>query len=134
GVSRDAAAKHLENAEARAPFDEIGLHVAGFGGENIFLQPVVEVGVAAESAKEAHGGVRVDIDEAGHDDFAGGVNGARGGETRCNFVLGADGDDGVTANGDSAGIVDVARGVHGDDDGVGDENVGAAAGLNWRLR
>src|SRR5579875_3948642 len=70
GVSGDAAPNHFQHAEARAQFDEIGSDVAGFGGKNVLLQPVVEGEVVGEAAKESHGGVTVAVDEAGHDDFA----------------------------------------------------------------
>ncbi|HEY6002518.1 MAG TPA: hypothetical protein VIV57_06555, partial [Anaeromyxobacter sp.] len=62
GESRRAAEHHFQRGEARAGADEIGRDVAGFGGEDELLEPVLQAHVVGDAAKERHGGVGVGVD------------------------------------------------------------------------
>ena len=115
GESRDAAANLFRRRQARAPADELLIHILGFGRENIFVEPVIERDVIVQAAKQRHGDVGVAIDEPGQDEGAFGIDGLRSGVLGFEFGARTDGDDGVSPHGHGAVVEDSAGGVHGDD-------------------
>ncbi len=124
GVAGDAAAQHFEHAEARSPGDEILGYVASFGGENVFLEPVVEREVVGDSAEQAHRGVRVAVDQAGENEGAARVDDFCGVELRFDFGPRTHRNDRIASNGNGAVFDDPLLGVHCDDGAAGDENIG----------
>ena len=51
GEGGDAGADLLGGGEAGAPADEVFVHVFGFGGEDVFVEPVGEGDVVVQAAK-----------------------------------------------------------------------------------
>ena len=115
--------------EARGPDDEVFGDVASFGGKNIFIEPFIEREIVGDAAKEAHSGVSVGIDQAGHDDAAVGVDYFGGVVARFDFGGFSDGDDRIGADCDGTVFDYPALGAHGDDCAVRDEEVGFLFGL-----
>ncbi len=92
-----------------------GVHVLGFGGEDEFLQPVLQAEVVGDAAEQAHGGVGVGVDQAGRKDGFGPVEALLRLELRVDLRLRADPRDVVAHDGDGAVFDHAPRGVHGDD-------------------
>ena len=67
----DAPQKHFATGEPRAVAHEIFRNVGRFGGPDVPLQPVHERQVVGEAAHEGHGGVGVQVDEAGNEKMVG---------------------------------------------------------------
>ena len=65
-----SATQHFEKTQPSGPDDKILGHVSRFGRKNIFVEPFVERKVVGNAAEQAHGRVRVAVDQAGHDDAA----------------------------------------------------------------
>src|SRR5438270_9757429 len=70
-VSRRAAANHLSQAETSSDSHEFFGYILGFGGKNIFSQPLLQIEIVGEPTKQSHWYVRVAVDEPGNDDLAG---------------------------------------------------------------
>src|ERR1700728_741096 len=129
----DAAAEHFEDAETRAPEDEILGYVACFGGEDVSLEPVVERMVFGDAAEQAHGGVHVAVDHARHQDAAPGVDRLCGPDFRFQLYAGADRGDGVAFDGDCAVFDDAPFGVHRDDGAAADQEIHSAPQEYWAM-
>ena len=81
---------------------------------------------AAHGLDETVARMRVSVDQAGHDDFAAGIDRRRS-LMRCqDFFRGADCDDPVLLDGDGTVLDDPALRVHRHDDAIGDDDVGHA--------
>jgi hypothetical protein len=67
----DAAAQHLGAGEQRAVADEGGRDMLRLGGPDGFLQPAHQRQIVGDAAHQRHGGMRVQVDQAGdqHDVF-----------------------------------------------------------------
>ncbi len=63
GEGRGTAEKHFETRQAGAPANEVRSDVAGFGGKDVFLEPVLQPQVVRDAAEQDHSGVRVGIDQ-----------------------------------------------------------------------
>jgi hypothetical protein len=66
----DAALHHFLSGEAAAFVHEFRAHQAAFKRPHLFLQPVHQTKVRADAAKQIHGGVRMQVNETRHHDFA----------------------------------------------------------------
>jgi hypothetical protein len=97
-----------------SPFDEVFRHVLCFGGEDVLLQPVVQGMVVGEPAKEAHGRMRMAIDQPREDQRAAGVNRSKGPMLRFDFGSLADCCNKPVAYGGCAVLDHTALCVHGD--------------------
>ena len=101
-------------AQARSPGDEIFGDVARFRRKDVLVQPVVEGEIVGDSAKEAHCGVGVAVDQAWQYERAVRI------DRLCRIVLGfefrarADGHNRIAANGHGAVVDHAALSVHGD--------------------
>ncbi len=89
-IGRDAAADHLDQAQPRSPLDKVFGHVLRFGGEDIFLEPVVEGMVVSKATEQAHGRVRMAVYESGEDQRAAGVDRSTGAMARFDIGSPAD--------------------------------------------
>ena len=124
GVGGDSAAQHFEDAQARAPENEIFGDVPRFGGEDVALQPVVERMVFGNAAEQTHRGVRVAVDHAGQDERAAGVDRLfRVAGFRFEIGALADRSDGVALDRDAAILDHAELGVHGDHRSAADEQI-----------
>ncbi len=120
-VRRRPGFNHLEGGEPRSRPHELGRDRLGLGGKDVLLQPVHEREIVREPAVQDHRGVRVRVDEAGHDGLAGGVNRLRRSKPGRNRVGGIDGDDVAAVHRDRPGRQDTAGRIDGDDDPAGDD-------------
>ena len=139
-ISGNATANHLGHAQARAPLDEVLGDVLGLGGEDVFLQPIIEGVVVGEAAEQAHGCVGVPVDQAGQDQcaacvlyrFPGLIPGFDSGSL-------ANRGDRPVADGDCAVFDHTAVCIHSDERAAADEKVRAIHGpeplfhCEWRL-
>jgi hypothetical protein len=66
-----AALEHLGGGEAHAVVDELRRDVTALPWPDLALQPHLERDVVGHTAEEGHRGVRVGVDEAGHQRVAG---------------------------------------------------------------
>ena len=83
-------------------------------GKDVGVQPVVEGEIFGDAAEQAHGGVAVAIDQAGHYDRAAGIDDFCRLVFRFDFSAWADCYYRIGANGYGAVVEDEALGVHGD--------------------
>ena len=122
-VRGDAAAQHLEHSEFGPPIDKIRSHVARFRRENILLKPFVEREVVGQSAKQAHRGVGVTVNQPRHHERAMRINRLRGFESALDFRTRAYGDNRIAANGYRAVFNHSPLRVHGDDSSTGNQQI-----------
>jgi hypothetical protein len=64
---------HFGTAEQRARMHLFWVQ-QGLGGKNVVVEPVHQRQVVGQAPEQGHGGVGVGVDQAGHDDAAGGVD------------------------------------------------------------
>ncbi len=103
---------HLQARQARAPQHEIRRHILGFRGEDEFIEPVLQLHVVGDAAKQRHGGVGVRVDQARHQDVVRAVEM----HARLKLFLDvgalADAHDALAANGHCSVINQVVMRVH----------------------
>ena len=61
-VGRRATADHFRESESRARTDEFLSDVFCFSGKDVFRQPVLQIEIVGESAKQRHRNMRVSVD------------------------------------------------------------------------
>src|SRR5207247_4135170 len=111
-VGRGAAAQHLSEAQARAYADKIFSDVLGFGGKDVFREPLLQIQVVCQPAKQSHRHMRVTIDEARDDYLAVGVHYFARSIGSIDFGGAADGNDAAALAGNRAVFDHLARLVH----------------------
>ena len=109
-----AVADELKAREARGVADALRRE-RRLGGEDVVLKPLHEREVVGVAAQDAHGDVRVAVDEAGEDHGLSEVADGLGGMAGAEIGGGADVGDFGSGDKDRAVAEDVARGVLGDD-------------------
>ena len=129
GEGSGAREHHFEAGQARAPENEIGGDVAGFGGKDVMLKPVLQSEVVGDAAKQGHGRVGVSVDEAGDEDRFGPVEMMDRGVAGIDVRAGVDGNDVRATNGDCAIFDDAVLRVHGDDVAGGPDLIGRLRGM-----
>ena len=88
GESRHTPANLFRRRKARSPTDKFFVHVLLLGGEDVFVEPIIERYVVVKTPKQSHGNVSVAIDESGQDQLAFGVDRLGGGILGFQFVRG----------------------------------------------
>jgi hypothetical protein len=115
---------HFGTAEQRA-----GMHLVriqqGFGREDVLVEPGHQRQVVGQTPKQGHGGVGVAVDQAGHDDAAVGIDRLFCSH-RSDFGCRTDRRNHLPADRHRPIVNDMAMGIHGQDDAVGDQ-----AGRRW---
>ena len=114
GVRGGAGQRHFEARQAGTPADKLGVDVAGFGGEDVVLEPVLQAFVVGDAAEQRHGGVGVGVDEAGGEDGAAGVEALFRLVVAVDLAAFPDSRDATVAYGHGAVGDDAMGGVHGD--------------------
>ncbi len=122
GERRDAGADHLGAGDARAQLDELRRDEFALDGHQV-AQPDVEAQVVVQATHEGHGDVGVGVDQAGHDDCVGAVDGFRGLIGAGDLVRRADGNDGIAADGHRAVLEHVVLLVHRHDGSAAQQDV-----------
>ena len=105
-VGRCAAANHFRQAQTRADADKVFGDVLGFGRKNIFREPLLQVEVVSDAAKQSHRHVRVTVDEAGNHNLPAGVDDFTSRVTAVYFGSLANGNDSTALDRDSTIVYD----------------------------
>jgi len=92
-------------------------------GKIYFLKPFVEREVVGQSAKQAHRGVRVTVNQARHHNRAMRIDRLRGLESALDLGTRAYCDDRIAANGYRAVFNHSPLCVHGDDSSTGNQQI-----------
>ena len=101
--------EHLEAREAGAHAHEVLVDVLGLGREDVTFEPVHQVEIVGEAAKENHRGVRVRVDESRQDDPAARIDPLGVRMPGLDFAGGPYLDDASTGDGDRAALDDGPR-------------------------
>ena len=86
-IGRCSTPDHLSQTQPRTGPHELLIDILSLCRKDVFGQPVVEVEIVRDAAKQRHGDVGVSIDEAGYDDLAGSVDGSFGTNAGRSFSL-----------------------------------------------
>src|SRR5436853_1867409 len=121
-ICRNSAADHLDHTQPRSPRDKVFCHVLCFRGEDVFLQPVIE-GMVVEPAEQAHGRVRVAVDQPGQYQCAASVDRSPSPMPRFNIAWLADGRKRAVTYGDRTVFDDTALCIHRDKRAVADKQI-----------
>ena len=127
--ARDAGTDHLGASKRRSKAHELRRHELALDRHHVAHEPHIEPQVVGKPAQQRHRHVRVRVDEAGHDQLPRAVNPLGRLERRRR---GSDGDDAVAGNGNAAGFMDSEPLVHGEDEGVSEQDIAARG--HWDLR
>ena len=123
GVRGRAAEQHFEAGQSRAPADEIGRDVLLLGGENVFLEPILQTQIVGDSAEQRHRRVAVGVDEAGRDEIVGPVDTLFRLKALFDLRPDAHAHYAIAADRDGAVLDEPPLRVHGDDVAGGDDVV-----------
>ena len=99
-AGRDSAAKHLRCGEQGAVADECPRHVLALRWPDRFLEPAHQGKIVRNAAHQGHRGMRVQIDQAGHEYVFRQINAMLGRELTCRHFLRQDRHDGAAPHGD----------------------------------
>ncbi len=109
--------------QPRAPAHKFLGDVRGFGGEDVFSQPVIERDVVMQSTKKRHRHVGMPIDKTWHHKLAPGVDGLRASVFGFDLAAWTDRHDRVTFNGYRAIVIDSSGTVHGQHEAAVDDQI-----------
>ena len=117
-AGRRSAQQHLGTGEPCAQPDRDRIDVAGFGRENVVVEPLLERQIIGQPAEQGHGQMGVQVDEAGHHDAAAGIDRLAGRWERLTRLGLPHLPDPAVRDGHCAALVDVKGRIHGDDDTI----------------
>ena len=117
-----AGQDHFSTGQQGAGFDLVVIE-PGFGRENMVLEPVHQRQVVGHAAKTGHGRMGMGVDQPGQDDAAFGIQGSRG-RPGGGFRHGTGGGDLGSVDGQVSGVEFTALGIHGQEPGIDDQDVG----------
>src|SRR5205807_840622 len=92
--------------------DEFFGDVFGLGGKDVFCEPLLQVEIVGQPAKQRHRHVRVAVDEAGDDDLTGGIHDFARGVPLFNIAGPTDGFDASSFDRDRAVVNHASRAIH----------------------
>ena len=110
GEGHRSGGQHFGQGELRAQIDVVGGQF-GLDGEHMVVEPLLQHIVIGIAPHQGHGGVGMGVDQAGHGDLAGAVQGAGGG--LCGNT-GADKGDAAVPYADAGVFQNAVIVVHGD--------------------
>ena len=123
-IGRRPAPDHLDQPQPGARSHEFACDVPGFGGEDIFRQPLLQVEIIGDAAEERHGDMGVGVDQSRQDGFS-----PCDDRAPCPVLPGfecrriSDFDDALPADGDKTIFIEMTIAVHGDDSAPDNQQV-----------
>ena len=124
GETGDAGADHLGAGQLGAQVHEFGGNELALHRHHIAEQPHVQAQVVSQAAQQGHRRVAVRVDQPRHQHLAAAVDDLGCRELAAQLRFGPDRGDVIALHRDRAGFVLGQRRVHGQDDGVGEEQRG----------
>ena len=125
GKAGRAGADHLGAGQLGAQMHEFGGNELALHRHHVAEQPHVQAQVVGQAAQQGHRRVAVRVDQPRHQHLAAAVDDLGRRELRPQLGFGPDRGDVIALHRDRAGFVLGQRRVHGQDDGVGEEQRGS---------
>ena len=133
-VGGRAAANHFGESEPCADAHELFGNILRFSREDVFRQPLLQIKIVCQPAKERHRHVRVAVDETGNDDLAARINRLARGVFSLYLGALADGNDATITHDDCAVFDNAPLVIHRDDSSARYDEIGARPTLRGSYR